>query len=261
MANSGQLDKNLQELAKLEKILWDAFKESEKEYLPPFFNLKKSIPTAFTLMKRGYLKKWHCSPCFFFGAIISALFTVTSTHWFLIPYIFLLALSIFTKSKYIDAYTSEKLKTSQYAKHGFGLENLSLTVAGVMHLKKTGAGKLSAGKIAVIAKIVKASLEFGDVSFGLAEYLKKSLYAAPLAFIVWFQNNPHIGNDIDAFISGFQKAKFSFQVTIIIIALYFLLVGGLFCYELTFGQTITKRQKKKYLLILNVISESFVIKT
>ncbi|WP_428718953.1 hypothetical protein [Undibacterium curvum] len=260
MPNSGQLDKNLQELAELEKILWDAFKESEKKYRPPFFNVKKSIPVAFTLMRRGYLKKWHCSPFFFAGAIVSAAFTVTISDWFSILYLFLLALSILTKTKYVDAYTSEKLKTSQYTKHGFGLENLSLTVAGVMYLKKSGEGKLNAGKIAAITKIVKASHEYGDVSFGLAEHLKKTLYAAPLAFIVWVQNNPHIGNDIGTFISDFQKSKLAIQVVFSIFAIYFLLVGGILCYELIFGQTITKRQKKKYLLILNVISESFAIK-
>lgn len=253
MTNAIALTKNLENLATLDDALWKAFLLCQKEYIPPTLNPFRAISTTIRLVKKGYLKAKYNYGAYLFFAIVSGALSVFFSYWLLISYMFFLAVSAKSRTRYVEAYATEKLGRSSAAKSAFGITTPSLATAGVFKLMETGGTKISKDSIGSIIKIVKASQEFGDVSFGIVETIKKGLFGLPLVAAVWmFSNQNTFTKYLNIFLNFPQKNQIFYAV----VALLFLGLSFI-CYDLVLGQTIAKREKKKYLLVLNMIYESF----
>lgn len=252
MSSVGTLNKKITDLANLEKDLWKAFIKAEKEYTPPVFNIIAAYKNVKDFNKQGLLKKRYNFPLYI---ILTLLFGLMSLfyQWLLIPYILFLFFTFIAREKYVHAYAVNKLRTQNYTQNGFGLDNLSLVTAGVINLKNAAGSKLTKESISSIVKIVKASQERSDVSFGIADMMKKSLYASPIPLIYWALNNQQTLSEITNRMGNVIIKSVAISAVILSIVIGILFFG----YDLLIGQTLDKRRKRKYFLLLNIINESF----
>lgn len=252
MSNFGDLNKKLNNLAILEKTLWDAFQRAEKEYAPPVLNLIAAYRTVKELNSSKLLKKRYNFPLYFILAIIFGLMSLFS-KWLLIPYILFLSFTFVSREKYVHAYAVNRLRTEDYTKYGFGLNNPSLLTVGVIKLRDAAGSKLTKESISSIVKINKASHEHSEVSFGTADILRKSLYATPIPIIYWALDNQQVISQYANTIANVVSKSIVISAIILSITIGITIFG----YDLLIGQTLEKRRKRKYLLILNIINESF----
>lgn len=242
---------NIKRLADLDKRLWSAFTKSEKSFLPPTLNPFRAIETTIHLVKSKHLSAIYNYVIYLVLALIFAGAAIFYSFYFFIPYLVFLALTIVSRAKYIVAYATEKLGESNFPLHGFGIENPALTVAGVMRIQAASQTTPSKDELASLIKIVKSSQELSDVTFGVAEYLKKSLYALPLAAMLAVQQNI---DTIRKYVDLLGKSFGSDIAAQILLAAMFIGVSFI-VYDIVLGKTLEKRQKKKYLLVLNVMHE------
>lgn len=251
MVCSKNLNSRLNELVNIEKELWRAFHLAEKEYAPPIFRIDRAFVGSFDLVRHGHLKWYINYPALFLCAMLSALITPIY-HWAFISYCAFLLATFIARSEYVNAYTSSKLDGEKYAKHGFGLDNLSLVIVGVINLYKVENTKLSKQDILSIAKIVKSSQEHSEVTFGVTDQIKRAFLASMIPFAYWMLINRAVVSEYynKAVLLLTQNASISVFLSGILIGLSALM------FDLLYGQTYAKRQKKKYLLLLNIIGES-----
>lgn len=254
MSNAGDMNKKLTELAQLEKALWGAFVGLGKEYTPKI-GLISAYKISRELYRERLLNKRYNYPFAAVIVIASGLATIfTSQYLWLIPYILSIWWMMKSWEHYVGAFAVKKLGTQTYIKFGFGITNLSLTAVGIIKLLDVGGGRLTKESVTSITKIVKASHDHGDVSFGLSDAMKKAIYATPLPLLYsTFEHIDTVKKYSDSAIAAISKEPLilAFLVTGL---LPFVILG----YDLLFGQTLQKQRKKKYLLLLTVIGESFV---
>lgn len=253
MANIGNLNKKLTDLAALEKLLWDAFIQSEKEYTPSPLCLRSTFQKTRKLNKAKILEWYYNYPILLLVAISFALGSLFY-NWLLVGYLVVLFFAFTARDRFMHAFAVEKLGTQSYTNYGFGLQNLSLAAVGVLKLRDTGGVKLTKESIGSIVKIVKSSHEHSEVSYGIGDQLKKSLFATPIPVVYYLLENH--ATLVSFATGGIQYLKNNLFAAAFIICL--ILGALLFCYELLLGQTRTKRRKRKYILLLNIIAESFV---
>jgi len=254
MTNVGQLNKHLQELATLERSLWNAFKKTEEEYLPPIAHPVRSVKTANELIRTGFLQRRHYYPIYLFLSLLSAFAVVLLSFWYLVPYSTFLVAAMTSRSKFVEAYVKSKLGTSKFEGFAFGISQPSLAVAGVIKLREVGTGTLDLSAIQSILKIQKASSDFSEVATGFADVMKKSVYGVPFMFAGWIYGNTATFNK---YLALFQDVASKNWFVVVPVALVIFSLA-FFSYDLVLGQTFVKRRKKKYLLVLTLIAESFV---
>lgn len=242
---------NIKNLLELDKRLWEAFTKSEKSFLPPTLNPIRAIKTTADLVRGKYLKARYNYAIYLVLTLVFAAAAIAYSFYFLIPYVTFLAFAGVSRAKYVVAYAAEKLGGSNFPMQGFGIENPALTVAGVMKIQADSQTKPSKDELASLIKIIKSSQELNDVHFGVVEYLKKSLYAAPLAIMLAVQQNIDVIRKFMSMLGSKLGSDITAQALLVTI-----FVGLSFIvYDIVLGKTLEKRQKKKYLLVLNIMHE------
>jgi hypothetical protein len=254
MAPVNKINKRLHELAILEKSLWKAFEKMEVDYSPPTFNLLRSTNIALVLVQQKLLRRIHFYPCYLLLCTISAIGVVIFSPWLLLLYVIFLAATMYTRSKFVNAFAHWKLGTSEFETYAFGIGQPALAVAGVIKLLEIGKGHIDIIAIQSILKIQKSSNELFEVSTGVGEALKKYLFTVPFLIAAWIVNETTAATKYLTLFNELAAKNW----TVVLLMLLFILALILASYELVLGQTFLKRKKRKYLLVLTLISESFV---
>lgn len=253
MTNVNYLAKNLDELAELDKETWKAFRKSQHDYMPPMFNPFRALSTTAYLVQKGYLKLWQNYFVLLTFSIISAIFSLIASLWLLAPYSLFIALAAVARNKYVEAYATEKLNRTGIVRQAFGVATPSLATAGVLDIMKSSGQRLTKDTVGSLIKLNKSSQEYEDVSFGILETLKKAAYGLPFALALWWSENTQ------------AIARYKNVIDSAIVKVWWLQIFGLilfFCivasfYNLILADTIMRREKRKYLLVLNMIYESY----
>lgn len=253
MASTGELQKKLKELSDMESKLWDAFKRAEKQFAPPVINIYKAQKDTTLLVKKGLLNKFYNYPLamiFMVSTIAASLYSA----WALVAYLAALFYGKKSRESYVHAFAVDKLGSSNYVKHGFGLPHLSLIVLGTTDIFKSEVGKIKRDELASILKIAKASQEYGDVNFGLLERIKTYLFAGFVALCSFLINQKaSIESELVAAWNDITTNPF-----VGVFLLYLLVMGSLVIYNTWIAEVRAKIKKKKYLLLLNIIYEGWV---
>lgn len=252
MTSIGNLQKKVKDFTEIEKKLWKAFNTAEKEYSIPSLNIWKANQLAMPFLKNKSLKITEYYPLL---ALITLLVAMVCPFYpvFFIAYILMLYLTMRSIDNYKNIITKHKLRDSNFVLHGFGINNLSLTIFGILNIVNAGGDRIDKNDIGSILKIVKARYETSDVSLGFAEHIKKLIYASLFTLPVAIFSN------ISHFSQQFSKALKVFNTNIYVsayLALVIIFIIGLM-YDLIFTQTKRKKQQKRYLLMLNIIHESW----
>jgi hypothetical protein len=246
----------LSELAQFEKSLWDAFKKSEKDFLPPTLNPVKSWSAVSALISEQLLELRYHYPFYLAVSVLSALLAAFFSYWFLIPYSAFFWFAMRSRARFVEAYAKKMLGHSEFETFAFGIGQPSLIVAGMVQLRETGQGQLTQDAVQSILKILKASTDFSDISIGIADALKKFLFSLPFILAAWIFSNTDTFNKYatavhDVAVKNWPVALF---LAFIVLAVLFI------AYDLVLGQTLSRRRRKKYVLALTLIAESFAKK-
>lgn len=253
MTNKNHLVTNLEEMAALDKALWRAYRDSLASGLPPIMNPLRAFPAVEKLRKSGLLKWWQHYYAALIGALAFAIAGLFLSYWLLIGYAGLLYFAANFRSKYIEAYAFESIGRPEISKHAFGLETPSLLAAGIMEALRGDRVKIDALTLDSVIKLNKAAHEFEDVAFGVSDTVRKGLIGAPYALALWlFSTTVPIGE----YLGQAQEALIK-QPLVLSILIVFLSGFALLTYQLAFAGLVTKRDKKRYLLALNILKESY----
>ncbi|HEX6705288.1 MAG TPA: hypothetical protein VF169_11060 [Albitalea sp.] len=252
MASIGNLQSSVRDLAALEKKLWDAFRRAERMYTPPTLRLVAAFRCAWDLRKRGLLSATRFYPLYATLAFLFAIAAPLSGYlWLLLPYLFFLAWAFYALHGYATAI--DKTKDANYVSHGFGVSNLALLVLGVMEVARATDVSFRKEQLAAIIKLVKSSQDHGEVSWGLADMIKRTLWSGLFGVLVFLVAN---AATVSTYVDKLARATTrSLGLLALIVAVSLTLVYCL--YDLVFAQVNEKRRKKKYLLMLNIIHEGW----
>lgn len=239
-------------IARLEAKLWRLYRKSEKDSQPTLWNLIIVWRNTRTY-QQAKLLPWYSN--FVITILLTTLFVVLTlwkSEWFLLGYCIALLIAFKTSAQYRVAHAIHSLYTDNYAEYGFGVRHASLIASKFMNLMKSEGIFLNQKSITSITKLVKAGQDYSEITFGFFDYLKKGLYGAPVAIAYALIDNWHHVKD-----AHLNTEAFGWKVAILIACLIPLLISiSSLLYELLFGETLMKRRKKKYLLLLNLISET-----
>ena len=253
MTNINQLNSQLAELAELENSLWKAFERAEKDYLPPLFRPLRLVRTTLELLQAKALPWKYNYAAYLLLTALFAVATVTLSFWFIVGYSVFLTLAIFTKDKYAEAFTRHRLGPTKVKGSAFGIDQPSLVVAGLIRLRETTDKKLDPASLQSILKIQKASGDLADSGFGVADKIKGALLGLPFVVAPWVYNNSD--RTLQAWKSAYAAASNSWLLTLVFILPVLLILS--FSFDLLFGQPLAKRRRKRYLLVLTLIAESY----
>lgn len=109
-----------------------------------------------------------------------------------------------------------------------------------------------------LIKLNKAAQDKDEVNLGIGETIKKAFYGALLVALVTFKFEGFLSvfATYTTFVEKLKFAQFSlfgwFCILVVLLSSIFLI------YDIFVGQTSTKRRKKKYLLLLNILKETWV---
>lgn len=266
MASFGSLLNKLRKLSEYEHKLLRAFDEAEKDSaLPSFFTLdfKKMHNYSWPLCKRGQLK-WYFSPVLatsilYIGIIIAYYVIISSLKEssppilsYLLSIIFITVLMAWTlksEQKAHHLHTRSVLNSEEYAAYSFGIKNSALMAH--YFLQKCKEHNLKKNDISAIIKIVKCSHEHEDVSFGIADHFKKLLFGSVIAIPLFVSQNQ---GDIGLLFNKIPKID-AFGVGYI---LFLCIYSTYLIYSLIFLSVKKKKRRKRYILVLNLIHESWI---
>lgn len=269
MASSSDLLIKLKTLADCDKILWKAFcAAEEKAKLPeaPSLNFRRMHRYSWPLCKDGLLKWYLYQPLvmavLYIGVFVTA-YIMTSIavdknsyaplFKYLLCFLVVAVMGLWlyeSESKSHDLHTIRVLGSSNYSANSFGIRSSSLLI--FYFLQEFKNKNIKKEDIAAIIKIAKSSHEQEDVSIGFVEYLKKFIIGGVFSM-------PFFA------IQHFQDGRFWFDKTLgiksTVVITYVAAVFVLFLYmiyQLIFSSAYQKKRKKRYLLALNIIHESWV---
>jgi hypothetical protein len=253
MTNVQQLVSNLEEIAALDKALWDGYRDSLLRHIPPIMNPFRAFPKLTRLRKACLLRWWEHYYVFLIGAFICGALALVVSNWLLFGYAALLIPAGKYRVKYVEAYIFLQIGRKNIARHSFGLKAPSLYVAGVMDSVKGERIKLDKATLESVIKLNKAVQELEDVAFGVADAIRKGVISVPYALAWWL------------FTTTTPVAKYVMQARDHLIthpallgAMFMFLSGIAFItYQLAFSTTVTKRDKKRYMLVLNLVREAY----
>ena len=266
MANRNMLLGNLDELAGIEKKLWESFVLTEKKFKVGVFNLKKQ----FCIMRKI---KGRCGPIaiyypFFqlFVLIFGFLFVVLPEQ-FKVYMFFLYALSlpapIFYRDNFILSYHQYETGYDKVMDRAFGIDGVSMKICkSFEHYKSFGEVKLNKLNLDSIIKLVKSQQEYESANFGYYDHFHKLFIAGiySLPFVIWnyyaryqIEINKHYGS-----IMKVLEKNWLLEVFVLSVVVLFLFCILYLFYSFAYGDKALRKKKKEYLLFLNVLRESYV---
>lgn len=253
MTSMQHLVSNLEGVAALDKALWAAYQKSLASDLPPLFNPIRALPNILKLQRAGHLKWWQNYYILLLIALAFGISSLFTSYWLIAFYAAFLFVATHSRSKYVEAYSYVQIGRPQISKHAFGLQMPSLTVTGVMGALKSEKIKIDKVMLDSVIKLNKASQEFEDVAFGVSDAARKGLIGAPYAFALWlFTTNIPIGQQLNQAMDALLQ-----RPVLLGILLIFLSGFALIAYQLAFSNIVTKRDRKRYLLVLNLLRETY----
>lgn len=253
MTNTQHLVSNLEKVATLDKTLWAAYQGSLVNKLPPLFNPIRALSNILKLQRAGHLKWWQNYYVLFVIALVFGISSIFTSYWFLAIYAAILFASAKCRSKYVEAYLYVEIGRPQIAKHAFGLQMPSLMVSGVMGALKDEHVKIDKETLDSVIKLNKASQEFEDVAFGISDAARKGLIGAPYAFALWlFTTTIPIGQHLSQATDALLKNPIFLGILLVYLSGFAFLT-----YQLAFSNIVTKRDRKRYLLVLNLVREAY----
>lgn len=256
MTTNPPLKSRISELSAMERRLWTAFKDAEKEYIPPAFNPWKVGVTFHRLWRQKFLRFHECYPLYGLFAIACAMAAIFGRPLFFLGYLGFLAVSGFYINKYVEQFAFQKTRIQGLERSSFGVSHLALLVHGMTRLLeegKAGAAVPTRDALASIIKLVKVGHEHGEIGYGFGDAAKKWFYGAVIgaasAAYAHAAEVSGIAAKVWRVIAGNWTASVAVAVLIFGAAIAF--------YGLFFSAANEKRRKRRYLLALNTIHETW----
>jgi len=264
MTNANKLLENLRTLRQLDDELWRAFKKAEKESELPklrllrLFNIRKEIRSTSTIIESIY-------PFVLAIAILSAALAVIPVASIQGPSFLVYVIALLTvptlRERFISAYSRHQLRGANFAVKAFGIDNISLNIFKIFEDARSSGNLITKDRIESLIKINKASHEHGDTSYGYAEAARKmlisALYTFPIGANGWISQNKTTTIDgihrlVDAFVNSTASALLMLALSMLVVV-----PAVMLAYALLVGDVRSKITRKRYLLILNILKESW----
>lgn len=259
---------NLEYLATIDSCAWQSFKKIKDDNGPNPYNFLK----AFSVMRIARAEKRHLKPYFLWlvtAHILAVAFALTTEISFMtFLTLFILSLVGLFRSwfPYKEEYFRQKSGRENPLSYAFGTNNAATNIAlfskyftESLHAINNGLlQKIKSKDFDALIKLNKAAQDKEEVNFGIADVVKKSTYGAILLAFVKFDFSG-ITTTLSTYSAFATNIKF--QTMPLNLWLYLAVIFGsftYFIYDLFLGQSKLKRKKKQYLLLLNVLKESWV---
>jgi len=253
MTNKQYLVENLENVAALDESLRRAYRQSLTNRLPPIINPFRALPKISELRRKGLLKWWQHYYAFWFAGMVCGIVAMFTSLWLLIGYLALSFLAADFSSKYIEAYAYADIGRRGITKQSFGLQTPSLFVAGVVDAVRCEHIKLDKETLDSVIKLNKATQEFEEVGFGISEAIRRGIISIPYALSLWL-----ITTEVPVK-KYYVLVRDNLISQPILLGATILMLSGLtlLAYQLAFSKTVTKRDRKRYLLVLNLLRETY----
>lgn len=263
MPSNHDLLAHMAKLAAFEQELWKAFRAAEKKAhigvlnLPKQFKVQKILPNTTRWFVRNHPYFLVCTA---FGALATLLLPSFLQPVGLIFYGAAFAAAMASRDPFRAAHAMKVLGTTNVTDRAFGLDNLSLSVYETVSNSVT----LTADKkkdLASVIKIVKSSHEYLNTGYGYYDHLKKfivgGIVALPVTVILLvYQNWTALPGALKT-AQQFVLANGLIAPKPIAFALFYGAAISILLYFLVYGDQRLERQKKRYLLTLNIVHESW----
>lgn len=257
------LQSNLMELRTLEQGLWKAFKHAEKKDLPPALEPVSVMVTFHRLWKLKRLRAYEFYPFYGLLAVAAGVYGIWGPKWMLAIYMLLLIPTFVFMRRYVQQFAFEKTKQLGLDEYAFGVPNLPLLVNGTMARLEEDAKRSSPSnqihptkeRLASILKLVKCGHEHGDVGYGFDDAARRWVYAGVAAAFTFAVTRAHEASTM--LDSAWRLALSGGRVSIGLAALAFIVVMVL--YSLMISPANDKRRKRRYLLVLTAMHESWPV--
>lgn len=255
------LQSNLTELRALDQSLWKAFKHAEKKDLPPAFEPFSVTATFYRLWKLKRLRPYEFYPAYGLLAVAAGIYGVWGPKWMLAIYLVMLLPTFIFLRRYVKQFAFEKTKQLGLAEYAFGVPNLPLLVNGTLLRFEEEVKKLHAAvparptkeRLASILKLAKSGHEHGDVGYGFDDAARRWVYTG-VAFAA--TSAVTRANEASNVMDGVWKLAMSNgRMSIGLAAMA--TIALLLLYSLMISPTNEKRRKRRYLLVLTALHESW----
>ena len=259
---------NLDYLATIDSCAWQSFKKIKDDNGPNPYNFLK----AFSVMRIAQAGKRPLKPYFLWlvtAHILAVAFALTTGIAFItFLTLFLLSLVGLFRSwfPYKEEYFRQRSGRENPLSYAFGTNNAATNIALFSeHFTKSLhtinvelLQKIKSKDFDALIKLNKAAQEKEEVNFGIADVVKKSTYGAILLAVVKFDFSG-ITTPLSTYSAFATNIKI--QTMPPYLWVYLTVIFGsftYFIYDLFLGQSKLKRKKKQYLLLLNILKESWV---
>lgn len=262
MSKAASLQSKLTELRLLEQSIWKAFKHAEKKDLPPAFEPVSVSATFYRLWKLKRLRFYEFYPFYGLLAVASGIYAVLGPKWMLAVYVILLFPTFIFLRRYVQQFAFDKTKQLGLDEYAFGVPNLPLLVHGtwlrmeeeVKKIPSAGAEVLPTKEhLASIMKLVKCGHEHGDVGYGFDDAARRWVYAGIAGAFTFAVTR---AKEVSPMLDGVWKLVVSGgRVSFGLAVIAFVVVWTL--YTLMISPANEKRRKRRYLLVLTALHESW----
>lgn len=262
MPSKLELINKLEDLSSTENGLWKAFRKAENDSQIGIFNFKKQLTTFKKLQKSNSSFK-NFYPLFQIIAIVSAitLLFLKEELYFLTFSVYIIALiaTAYTREKFLIAFSKIELSDMKITGNSFGLDFISLKIFKILeNYTKAKNNKLTENKLDSIIKIIKSSQDYESYGFGYNEYLQKFfialIFSSPILIYNNLENIKIYSEKITTIVANGQYYSISFLIIFILILIAFIIL----IYSYAYGDRANGKRKKRYLLMLTILKESYV---
>lgn len=250
-------------LSELERGLWTSFGRAEREHLPPAFKPWAVLKACWTLHRAGKLKFYEWHPIYgVLAAACVAMTIVGRSLWFFFPYLVFLTLMFICHSRYVERFIFLRTQCLGLERFGFNVDYLPLLVIGTMTNYAGREAKSAKGgepvaftreNVASVIKLAKSGHEYSEIAFGASEVFRRSFLGGIAAAGAYAIANFAQMTAVVA--KGLELASREYVFAALLVAFCGALV--LMLHSWFFGEASAKRQRRRYLLVLNMIHEGW----
>lgn len=258
---------NLAKIASTEKELWKSFLKAEKESRVGIFDIKKQIAIRAELKKRGtgLIRHYPFIQILAFLSAIAAPPTTGALQFMVfITYATSIFYAIYSRDKFIREYSKMEVGQANIVSWAFGIDQISLKTFKLFEKFIETGKKLDPKTLDSIIKLVKASQDYESTNYGYNEHLHKlfvaTIFSLPISVPLFSYKYQ---SEILLYWSKFITAAESNTVagTILLGTLMFMAIPiSMLLYSFAYGDKAAARRKKRYLLLLNALKESYATK-
>jgi len=248
-------------LSDLERALSRSFGQAEREHLPPAFWPWAVLPACWTLARAGKLKFYEWHPIYVMLAAACAVMTIVGrSFWYFIPYLVFLIVMFICHRRYVERFIFLRTQCLGLERIGFNVDYLPLLVIGTMTdfarcedkaAKRDEPVAFTRENVASVIKLAKSGHEYSEIAFGASEVFRRSLLGGIAAAVAYVAAN---FADVTPWVAkGLELASREHVFAAMLAAFcgaFVLMLYGWF-----FGEASAKRQRRRYLLVLNMIHE------